>query len=134
MSAAGPKKSPAAIQIPDGASSKRVPLTTAEYNARWDSMKNFRERLKSGPPPETYHLMTSGRITAEDYARYGWRAMRCADCQEHDLEMFWNHETVTWPPPKGVTLPGTAWGEDVTPICRCCSFAGCTHKQGRSAA
>jgi hypothetical protein len=105
-------------------------MNTAEYLARWNAIKNIGDRLRSGPPPDHFHLITTGHLTKADCEQYGFRQIRCSRCQEHGLDLIWRHEPLKWPIKK---IPGTVWGKDVTPICPCCSFPGCTHKEVRAA-
>jgi hypothetical protein len=81
-------------------------------------------------PVEIFHLQHTGRVTAADYARWGWRAMRCADCEERDLELHFMHPPLRLEEfTSGRVLPGTIWGKDVSPVCPCCSFPSkCPHK------
>lgn len=101
-------------------------MTTAEYIAQWKSIKGIEARLRSGPPPDLFHLITTGHLLKADCEEYGFRQLNCAHCEERGLDLMWHHEPITWPPKE--EIPGTTWGEDVTPICPCCSFPGCTHK------
>lgn len=73
-------------------------------------------------PAETFHLLHTGALMAADCDRWGWRAMRCADCETERLDMIYRHGPLPLSAFRKGVLPGTAWGKDVTPICPCCSF------------
>lgn len=82
---------------------------------------------------DIFHLMHFGKVTAEDYAKYGWRPMRCGDCQERILELHFNHPPLSLEDFSTLKiLPGCIWGTDVSPVCACCSFPStCPHKTSR---
>lgn len=74
-------------------------------------------------PVDLFHMMHTGALMASDCAEWGWRPMRCADCQEMPLDMIYRHGPIPLEDFHGRrVLPGTVWGEDVTPICPRCSF------------
>lgn len=86
-------------------------------------------------PLDIFHLMHFGKITTEDYAKYGWRAMRCGDCQERDLALWFNHAPLSLEEFSTLKiLPSCVWGKDISPVCACCSFPStCPHKTPRPA-
>lgn len=88
-------------------------------------------------PLESFHLNAFGRVTPDDCERYGWRAMRCASCEERSLTLIWLHpalgadyyspEQVAKRGKRQRTIPGTVWGKDVLALCSCCSVSTCPH-------
>lgn len=94
-------------------------MTTAEYIAQWNSIKPLRARLRSGPDPEVFHLITTGHLMASEREEFGFAVMGCAHCGT-PVDLILNHEPITYP---AKVLPPTVWGRDVTVICRKCSFS-----------
>lgn len=82
-------------------------------------------------PPELRWLYEHGRLLAEEARALGDKPMSCILCGA-DLDLIYNHGPQVITP--GKTLPGTVHGKDMTVLCRCCSRAGCTHRQKGSAA
>jgi hypothetical protein len=105
--------------------------TTNEYIAQWNSYKSLRERLRSGPTPDQFHLITTGHLMASECKQYGFRPMTCGECREHYLDFIYNEGPISWPPIKGQKPYSTVWGKDITPICPCCSFDGCQHRESQ---
>lgn len=95
-------------------------MNTAEYIAKWDSIKKLRDKLQSGPEPEVFHLITTGHLMASERQEFGFPIMRCAEC-DAPVDLILNHDPIVWP---AKILPPTVWGKDVTVICRTCSFKG----------
>ena len=92
------------------------------------------EKIPLNMPVEHFHLVTTGHLLASECKQFGFMpAMGCARCGE-PLNLFWRHKPLGenfFARRKGkvVGVPGTTWGEDVAPICRCCSFGKCRHKR-----
>ena len=73
-------------------------------------------------PCEYFHLLHTGALMAEDCKRWGWRAVRCANCEQHDLDLISVHGPIPLADFKTKTLPGAVWGKDVSVICPRCTF------------
>jgi hypothetical protein len=72
-------------------------------------------------PPETVKLITTGVLKPENQTQ---PVMKCGKCGA-PMTLVWLHAVMTKEEVHTAkTIPGTAWGKDVAPICPCCSFAG----------
>lgn len=93
-------------------------------------------------PLDEKFIRLNGHLMASEREQHGFYQIRCAECQERNLDFIYSHSPCTEEELikgmfrececgeiHGKLLPGMVWGEDVTPICPCCSFASCTHKQ-----
>lgn len=74
-------------------------------------------------PPDVYELRTTGILPFRS------EGMKCADCGL-PVALFLNYEPEIDPSGeiKPGTLRGLVWGEDVSVVCMCCSYAGCPHR------
>lgn len=78
-------------------------------------------------PEEYLTLITTGQLTPE---QQDGPVMQCIRC-EQPMTMFYLHPRVSAADIAKSSqnpLPGAVWGKDVACVCRCCSFAGCKHK------
>ncbi len=88
-------------------------------------------------------MRLTGHLMADEREEFGFLPqMMCGQCREHPLDMIYRHDIYTEEQIfagkhdecgcgkiHGTVMPGTVWGEDVTCICPCCSFAHCTHRK-----
>jgi hypothetical protein len=89
------------------------------------------------------YIRLNGHLMAYERASAGVsHVMMCGECGRLPLDLIYSHSPCTEQEllkgnfrececgkVHGKIHPGMIWGDDITPICPCCSFAHCTHKQ-----
>lgn len=73
-------------------------------------------------PEDLRRLLTEGILLPDPTDPH---AMKCATCRL-PVALVLNRPPGIEP---GKKLPACVWGEDVSVICACCSYAHCTHKE-----
>lgn len=97
--------------------------------------------------PDELYIRLNGHLMASERPAAGVvHVMMCGECGELPLDLIWAHSPYTEEEIfkgkftececgviHGKMGPGMVWGVDMTPICPCCSFAHCTHKNRQAA-